>query len=244
MRLKDKVAIVTGSGRGIGRAVALGFASEGTHVVVSARTEQEIKAVADEIRSLDRKALPVVCDVTMERQVKSLVAQTLETFDRVDILVNNAGTGLIRPVWGTPRPSFESVLAVNLIGTFLCTKHVWQPMRDGGGGSIINISSLAGLSGYRLLSAYCASKWGQIGFTLACAEEGKEDNIRVNAIAPGKVDTALRGQIQEDKTRMLKAEDHAGACIFLACDESRYITGHVIPLEWYGHMVEINGGQK
>ncbi|MEJ2564120.1 MAG: SDR family oxidoreductase, partial [Anaerolineales bacterium] len=108
-----------------------------------------------------------------------------------------------------------------------------RPMREAGSGSIINVSSLGGLYGYKLLSAYCASKWGQIGFTKACAEEGKADNIRVNAIAPGKADTAFRTQIEEDKTRMLKAEDHVGACVFLASDEARYITGQVIPIEWY-----------
>lgn len=244
MRLRDKVAIVTGGGRGIGRAVALGFAREGADVVVCSRTEAEIRHVAEEIRATGRKGLPVICDVSKEDQVKTLVAQTLEGFARVDILVNNAGIGVIRPVWGTQRESFESILAVNLIGTFLCTKHVWKEMIDGGGGSIINISSLGGLKGYKLLSAYCASKWGQIGFTLACAEEGKEDNIRVNAIAPGKVDTTLRGQIKEDKMHMLKAEDHIGVCVFLASEESRFITGHVIPLEWYGLMNEVEGGEK
>ncbi len=126
------------------------------------------------------------------------------------------------------------MLAVNLVGTFLCTKHAWRPMRSAGGGSIINVSSLGGLEGYPLLSAYCASKWGQIGFTMACAEEGKADGIRVNALAPGKADIAFRAQIREDKSRMLTAEDHVGTSIFLASDESRFITGHVIPLEWFG----------
>jgi NAD(P)-dependent dehydrogenase (short-subunit alcohol dehydrogenase family) len=111
-------------------------------------------------------------------------------------------------------------------------------MRDHKGGSIINVSSLGGLEGYPLLTAYCASKWGQIGFSVACAEEGKPDNIRVNAIAPGKADTALRAQINEDKSQILKAEDHVGVCIFLASDESKYTTGHVIPLDWFGSKVE------
>lgn len=234
MRLKDKVAVITGGGRGIGRAVALGFAEEGADVVVCARTQEEIERVAEEVRERGRRALAVVCDVADEDQVKNLVAQTLEAFGRVDVLVNNAGVGNMRPVWAIPKNAFERVLAVNLIGTFLCTKHVWRPMRDGGGGSIINVSSLGGIRGYPLLAAYCASKWGQIGFTMACAEEGKRDNIRVNAIAPGKADTAFRAQIREDKSRMLKAEDHVGVCVFLASDESRYITGHVIPLEWFG----------
>jgi NAD(P)-dependent dehydrogenase (short-subunit alcohol dehydrogenase family) len=163
-----------------------------------------------------------------------MVEQALNHFGKVNTLVNNAGIGGIRPVWGTPKSSFESILAVNLVGTFLCTKHVWRTMRKEGGGSIINVSSLGGLEGYPLLSAYCASKWGQIGFTVACAEEGKRNNIRVNAIAPGKGDTAFRAQIKEDKSRMLSPEDHVGVCIFLASDESHYITGHVIPIDWFG----------
>jgi NAD(P)-dependent dehydrogenase (short-subunit alcohol dehydrogenase family) len=237
MRLQDKVAIITGGGRGIGRAVALGLAAEGCNIVICSRSEAEIDQVAKEINNTGRSGLAIVCDVADEEQVKSMISQTNETYGGIDVLVNNAGIGAMRPVWGTPKRSFEAILAVNLVGTFLCTKHAWKPMRDRGGGSIINVSSLGGLRGYSLLSAYCASKWGQIGFTMACAEEGKRDNIRANAIAPGKADTALRGQIEEDKERMLKAEDHVGVCVFLASDDSRFITGHVIPIEWYDQEV-------
>lgn len=237
-RLKDKVAIVTGGGRGIGRAIALGYAREGAQVVVAARTEEEIEAVAVEISSNGNQAVAHVTDVADEESVQQLINATLDRFGKIDILVNNAGVGNIRPVYGTPKKSFESVLAVNLIGTFLCTKHVWKPMKSNGGGSIINVSSIGGLRGFAYLSAYCASKWGQIGFTKAAAEEGKEDGIRVNAIAPGKADTDFRAQIRENKEEMLQPEDHIGVCIFLASDESMYITGEVIPLEWYSS----NGG--
>jgi len=239
VRLQDKIAIITGGGRGIGKAIAIGFAKEGADVVVVARTEEEIEATCNEVSAQGRKALAFVCDVTDEDQVQDMVSMTLETFKRIDILVNNAGMGGMRPVWGTTKSNFERMLAVNLTGTFLCTKHVWRPMRDNQGGSIINVSSLGGLEGYPLLTAYCASKWGQIGFTVACAEEGKLDNIRVNAIAPGRADTALRAQIKEDKSRILKAEDHVGVCIFLASDESKFITGHAIPLDWFGSDVEV-----
>lgn len=235
MRLAGKVAVITGGGRGIGRAVALGFAREGARVVLGARTEAEVRQVAGEVQEeIGGEALPVVCDVSDEGQVKVLVGNALGQFGRIDVLVNNAGVGNIRPVWGTPKSAFERILAVNLVGTFLCTKHVWRAMREAGGGSIINVSSMGGIRGYPLLTAYCASKWGQIGFTVACAEEGKEFGIRVNAIAPGKSDTAFRGQIQEDKSRLLKAEDHVGVCVFLASDDSKYITGQVFPLEWFG----------
>ncbi|MGD8632780.1 MAG: SDR family NAD(P)-dependent oxidoreductase [Anaerolineales bacterium] len=233
-RLKDKVAIITGGGRGIGKAVALGFAEEGCKVVIAARTQSEIKAVETEIKAGGGQALAHVTDVSDEEAVKDLVTTTLDHFGAIDILVNNAGIGNIRPVYGIPKKSFESVLAVNLIGTFLCTKHVWKPMKSNHGGSIINISSIGGLQGFPYLSAYCASKWGQIGFTKAAAEEGKEDNIRVNAIAPGKADTDFRAQIRENKDEMLQPEDHVGVCIFLASNESTYINGEVIPLEWYG----------
>lgn len=237
-RLQDMVAIITGGGRGIGRAIALGFSQEGAHVVIASRSEGELQDLATEINQGGQSALPIVCDVTNEDQVKAMVAETLNAFNQIDILINNAGTGAMRPVWGTPKRSFEAILAVNLIGTFLCTKHVWKPMRDADGGSIINVSSLGGLIGYPFQSAYCASKFGQIGFTKACAEEGKRDNIRVNAIAPGKADTALRAQIYEDKAQMLRAEDHIGICIFLASNESRYINGQVIPIVWYGPEVK------
>jgi 3-oxoacyl-[acyl-carrier protein] reductase len=234
MRLKDKVAIITGGGRGIGKAIALGFANQGAHIVVAARTESEVIAVAKKVKELGRESLGIVCNISDEDQVKNLVEKTINKFNRVDVLINNAGIGSMRPVYATQLESFEKVLKVNLTGTFLCTKHVWQPMKNSGGGSIVNVSSLGGLVGYPLLSAYCASKWEEIGFTKACAEEGKKDNIRVNAIAPGKADTAIRAKIKEDKTKMLTPEDQVDACVFLASDESRYITGQVISLEWFG----------
>jgi len=234
MRLKDKVAIITGGGRGIGKAIALGFAHQGAHIVVAARTESEVILVSDKIREMGRESLGIVCDISDENQVKNLVDATFNKFNRIDVLINNAGIGSMRPIYATSLESFEKVLKVNLTGTFLCTKHVWQPMKNSGGGSIVNVSSLGGLVGYPLLAAYCASKWGQIGFTKACAEEGKKDNIRVNAIAPGKADTAIRSKIKEDKTKMLTPEDQVDACVFLASDESRYITGQVISLEWFG----------
>lgn len=234
MRLKDKVAIITGGGRGIGKAIALGFANQGAHIVVAARTESEVISVSEKIKKIGSESLGIVCDISYEDQIKNLIEQTINKFNRIDVLINNAGIGSMRPVYATQLESFEKVLKVNLTGTFLCTKHVWQPMKNSGGGSIINVSSLGGLVGYPLLTAYCASKWGQIGFTKACAEEGKKDNIRVNAIAPGKADTAIRATIKEDKTKMLTPEDQVDACVFLASDESRYITGQVISLEWFG----------
>lgn len=233
MRLSGKVAIITGGGRGIGRALALGFAAEGARVLVAARTQAELSETVRLVRRSGGEARQAICDVTDEGQVRTMVRQAVENWGRLDVLINNAGVSGIRPVWGIPKSSFERTLAVNLVGTFLCTKHAWRPMARSGGGSIINVSSLGGVRGYPLLSAYCASKWGQIGFTLACAEEGKPENIRVNALAPGKSDTGFRAQIKEDKARMLTPQDHVGVCLFLASDESRFVTGQVIELDWF-----------
>ncbi|MDW8325981.1 MAG: SDR family NAD(P)-dependent oxidoreductase [Anaerolineales bacterium] len=234
MRLKDKFAVITGAGRGIGRALALGFAREGAHLALLARTEAEIQSAAEQVRALGRRALPLVCDVSSEAQVKAAIQQTVAEFGRIDVLVNNAGIGAARPLHGTPLATWERLLAVNLTGTFLPTKHVWKTMQAQGGGSIINISSLAGTRGMALLTAYSASKWGQIGLTLSAAEEGKPYCIRVNAVAPGKGDTSMRAAIVEDKSKLLRAEDHVGVCVFLASDESRYITGQVIEIDFFG----------
>ncbi len=234
MRLKDKIAFITGGGRGIGRALALGFAQAGAEVAIAARTEAELQAVRDEVAALGRRALALPCDVTQEDQVKAALHTAHAHFGRLDVLVNNAGLGAVRPVPGTPLATWERMLAVNLTGTFLPTKHVWKLMQAQGGGSIINIASLAGRRGVALMSAYAASKWGQIGFTLSAAEEGKAHGIRVNAVAPGKGDTAMRAAVVEDKAKLLRAEDHIGVCVFLASDEARYITGQVVEIDWFG----------
>ncbi len=239
MRLKDKVAIITGASRGIGRAIALGFAQEGAHVTLAARTQTELEAVAEDIRAPagmehTPRVLVVPTDVTVEEQVEALVKATVDEFGQVDILVNNAGVGAFRPAYGTPLKTWEWLMSINATSTFLCTKHVWKPMRKGGGGSIINISSLSGTRIYPMYAAYTASKWAQLGFTKVTAEEGKPVNIRVNALAPGKVDTPMRANVAEDKARMLKAEDCVPPAIFLASEEARWITGQVLEIEWFG----------
>jgi 3-oxoacyl-[acyl-carrier protein] reductase len=234
MRLKDKVAIITGGGRGIGLAIALGLAKEGANLTIAARTAEQLEEAAVEIRQAGAQVLVFPCDVSDEDQVKALVKATTEKYGRIDILVNNAGVGTFRPAYGTPLSTWENLLKVNTTSTFLCTKHVWRTMRKNGGGSIINVSSLSGTRAYPMYAAYSTSKWGQIGFTKATAEEGKPDNIRVNAIAPGKVDNAMRQQIAEDKERMLQSEDCVGSAIFLASDDARYVTGQVIEIEWFG----------
>lgn len=234
MRLKDKIAIITGASKGIGRAIALGYAREGAHVALVARSADLLDEVAAEVRALDRRALPLPTDVTDEESVERMVAATLDEFGRIDILVNNAGMASYRPVWGIKLSQWEQIMALNLRAPFLCTKHVWKPMKAGGGGVIVNVGSLSGSRGDPLISAYTASKWGLNGFTKSVAEEGKADNIRVNLIAPGKVDTDMRAGVAEDKSRMMIAEDCVGVAIFLASDEAEHIRGQIIELEWAG----------
>ncbi len=232
MRLKDKIAIVTGSSKGIGEAIALAYAREGAHLVLAARTAELLEAVATKIRDLGREALPVVTDVTEEDPVKALMVAAKERFGQIDILVNNAGGGAYRPVWGTPLKTWEWLMGVNLRGPFLCTKHAWKIMKAGGGGAIINIGSTSGSRAYPLMAAYSASKWGLVGLTKVSAEEGKADGIRVNIINPGKVQTEFRPI--HDKEPILSAEDIVGTAIFLASDAARHICGQVIEMEHSG----------
>jgi NAD(P)-dependent dehydrogenase (short-subunit alcohol dehydrogenase family) len=234
MKLENKVAIVTGGGRGIGFEIARGLSREGAAVVLAARTLSQVETACAAITADGGLALAVACDATDEDQVKALVKAAMHRCDRIDILVNNAGAGAFRPAYGTPNSTWDKMMDVNARTTFLCTKHVWRPMRSGGGGSIINVSSTSGTRAYPMYAAYSASKWGQIGFTKATAEEGKPDNIRVNAIAPGKVDTIMRAAIAEDKDRMLSPADCVGAAVFFASDDSKFITGQVLEIEWFG----------
>ncbi len=230
MRLRDKIAIVTGASKGIGRAIALGFAREGAHLVLAARTKHLLEEVAERIRAMGRRALPVVTDVSDEASVENMVWQAVEAFGCIDILVNNAGAAMIKPVWATSLKTWEWLMGVNLRGPFLCTKHVWRIMQQQGGGAIINIGSTFGSRAAPWFAAYSASKWGLVGLTKATAQEGRLDNIRVNIINPGKVRTDQRANIK-DEGPILEAEDIVGAAIFLASDEAIPIHGQVIEME-------------
>lgn len=232
-QLQNKVAIITGAGRGIGRAIAIAYAREGAHVVLAARTTAQIDAVSQEIKLFNSSTLAVATDVKDESSVKALVAKTLQTFGRIDILVNNAGVINPAPVFGTSLEKWEEILATNLRGPFLCTKHVWRSMAKQKEGSIINIGSSAGPNGAHMLCAYSASKNGLIGLTKSVSLEGRAFNIRVNVICPSLTDTAMLVQLRNSlpDVKGLPPESVQGTAIYLASNASIYITGQVIFLE-------------
>ena len=234
MRFQNKTILITGASRGIGKSLAHAFARKGANLVLTARTQTDLEKVAAEIRHQHGVGVvPVVGDVSDEDHAKAAVEIAVKEFKQINVLINNAAISGMRPIYGLQKANWEKTLAVNLTGTFLFTKHVWKPMKSQGGGVIINIASTGGQKGFPLLAAYCASKWGQIGFSKTAAEEGKPDNIRVNVVAPGKADTDIRAQIKEDKTKMLNASDCDAVCLFLASDEAKWITGEVIAVEWF-----------
>lgn len=252
MKLVGKVAIVTGSSRGIGKAIAIAFAAEGARVVIAARSETEneqipgtIHRTAEEIQSLGRKAFPIKCDVTDEQSVNDMVRRTLEQFGRIDILVNNAGTGYWFPIMETPMKRWELVIRVNLTGAFICTKAVLPKMIEQKSGSIINISSLAanerdgGVVPTGI--AYAVSKAGLDRFTWGLAAEVGKYNIAVNAIKPHKVilTEGIRRWLSEfDESQCETTEPMARCAVLLATQDARGITGMVATdeefLTWHG----------
>ena len=249
-KLENRVAIVTGGGRGIGKTIALRLAREGADVVVIGPNVEDLDRAAEEIRSLGRLALGVVADVRREDEVSSVAAQVHEVSRFIDILVNNAAViGPTGPVAEVSRSEWDDVLAVNLTGAMLCSKAVLPDMMARRRGKIINISSVAGKLAYALRSPYAVSKWGLIGLTLTLAKEVAEYNIQVNAVCPGPVRgqrmqrifqqraAELRQSVQEvERTyveatalnRMVEADDVAALVAFLASDESNNITGQAI----------------
>ncbi|HSB81142.1 MAG TPA: SDR family oxidoreductase [Candidatus Methylomirabilis sp.] len=235
MKLRGKVAIVTGGGRGIGRAAALALGREGAAVALAARSAVEIEAVAREVRDLGAQAIPVATDVACEDDIARLSRRTLETFGRIDILVNNAGIGLpLRDVVDLGLDEWSRVLQVNLTGPFLCAKAVLPSMIRQRWGKIINISSLGGQVGVAGNSAYGASKAGLLLFTRCLAAEVKRHGIDVNAICPSGTDTRLLREMgrAEGRTNLMQPEEIANTILFLVSPESSAVTGTVI--ETYG----------
>ena len=213
MQLEDKVAVVTGAGRGIGRAIAIAYASQGAKVVCAARSMDELNAVAAETGGV-----AVRCDVASEPEIQALMNRTRDEFGRIDILVNNAGAVARLPVHELPVEDWDMVMNVNLRGLFLCTKYALPAMLDQGAGCIINISSGAGVVGPPNRSAYAASKHGVMGFTKTLVAEYLRRGIRSHVILPDATVSRMRseGFPDEDPDSIIQAEDIADAAVFLA----------------------------
>jgi 3-oxoacyl-[acyl-carrier protein] reductase len=248
MRLKEKIAIVTGAAQGIGRAIALGFAREGAKVVVGDIDVVKVEAVVKEIATLGTEALAVRVDVSDEGSVANLKEQVLHRFGRVDILVNNAGIYPPSPAVKMSEEEWDRVIDTNLGGNFLCSRAVVPHMRAQKSGRIISISSALAYKGARNGAHYAASKAGIIGFVKALARELAPNGITVNAICPGITDTAQpRGHRSKEEmedqgkqnplSRVGQAEDLVGPVIFLASDAASYITGQALIVNGGGFML-------
>jgi NAD(P)-dependent dehydrogenase (short-subunit alcohol dehydrogenase family) len=224
-QLGGQTIVVTGASQGIGRAIALACAREGARIVVVARTEAKVRAVADEIRAQGQEALAVPTDVTDEVQVAQMVERALGQYGRVDGLVNSAGVAPLSPIAETSLETWQWTMAVNVTGTFLCCRAVWTSMARQGGGSILNISSGSGKRAHAEWSAYCASKWAVMGLTESLALEGYPLGIRVNALCPGPTATPMRHDNfpDEDQGRLLTADEVAQAALFFFSDAAQYV---------------------
>ena len=239
MRLKGKIAIVTGGARGIGRSIATRFAAEGASVIIAdVDRDQAVRTVA-ELGGNRASVWSIPVDVTEPLEVKSLMQQTVTEFGRLDILVNNAGVGSCKPFLDTTLEEWERDLRVNLTGTFLCAQAAAREMLKHGGGHIVNIASISGQRGGVGRAAYGASKAGVILLTKVMAVELGERGICVNAVAPGPVDTAQSRATHTPATRRAygeriplgrygKGEEIAAAVLFLASDEASFLAGHTL----------------
>jgi len=251
MLLTDRTAIVTGGGKGIGRAIALALAREGADVVVAATTESALQEVAAEIKTIGRKSLVIVADLADPGQPQSMVEKTIEAFGKVDVLVNNSGVeGPIANITDMDLEGWSHTIAVNLTGAMLCTKHALvKSMIPRKTGAIVNISSVSGRKGPPMRAPYSSSKFGMIGLTQSVAMEAGRHGIRVNCIAPGLVEgdriervlshaSRTSGRPYEEVVamatartalrRMVTPEEVAALTVFLASDLSSGVTGQTI----------------
>ena len=216
--LRNRVAIVTGASRGIGRAIAVMLGRHGVKVAAAARTEQDLAAVCDEIESLGGESLAVRTDVTSEEDVRRLVRTAVERFGKLDIAINNAGIGVFGPIEETATEDWDRVMAVNVRGPFmLCREAVPHLKRNGDIAWIINICSVVGVKGYVNQAAYTASKHALLGMTKVLAQEVEQYGIRVHAICPGGVDTSLVAEARPDLDRsvLMQPDEIAEIVLFL-----------------------------
>ncbi|MEA5465330.1 SDR family NAD(P)-dependent oxidoreductase [Leptothoe sp. PORK10 BA2] len=244
MRLNGKISLITGAGSGIGRATAECFAREGATVVAVDVNGDAVQATQTAITTTGGNCLGLVVDVSVEEQVKRAIATTVERFGRLDILHNNAGISVLKPIIETTEADLDKLLGVNFKGVFFGCKHGIVQMLTQGGGIIINTASELGIVGQPLYSAYCATKGGVLALTRALATEWSAQNIRVNAICPGPIDTPMihaefnvgPDSVAEEKAvvatipvgRLGKPEDIARVALFLATSDAEFIHGAAI----------------
>jgi NAD(P)-dependent dehydrogenase (short-subunit alcohol dehydrogenase family) len=254
MKLENRVALVTGAAKGMGRDICLTLAREGADLVLAAREVAPLETLKGEVETLGRRALVVPCDVTDEAAVERMVAKATEAFGRIDILVNAAGvTGPIEtPVQEIRAEDFRSVLEANVVGTFLPTKHVLPGMIARKYGKIVNISGTSGLRGYKYRAAYSSSKWALRGLTRTVALEVGRHNVNVNALHPGIVAGARMDKLCREKAkargwtaeqvyqeyvdemalrRVTVSQDIANALLFLVSDDSKNMTGQSVTVD-------------
>jgi 2-deoxy-D-gluconate 3-dehydrogenase len=242
--LKGRVAIVTGGNGGIGLGMARGLATAGARVVVAGRNTQKSEAAVKELTGAGAEACAIAADVTDQAAVAGLVQGTLERYGRLDVLVNNAGTNIRKPVQDLALDEWHRVLDTNLTSAFLCSKAAYPAFKAAGGGKIINIGSMMSLFGASFAPAYGASKGGIVQLTRSMAAAWARDNIQVNAVLPGWIDTDLTRQARQQVAglhdNVLKRtpagrwgdiDDMAGVAVFLAGRGSDFVTGTAIPVD-------------
>ncbi len=255
-RLLDKVAIVTGGGMGIGKAIAQMFAEEGAKVVVADINQEVGRVTVQEITSAGGGAVFVACDVSSATQVRNMVETAVQTYGGIDILINNAGISTYGTVVDADEAEWDRVIGVNLKGVFLCSKYAIPHILARGGGTVVNIASVAGLAGLRGQAAYNASKGGVVLLTKNMALDFAGQGIRVNCLCPGATVTpmceagiARSGDPETVRAKMTllrplgrlgEPQETARAVLFLACEESSYITGTVVVVEG-GGMAQLPG---